>query len=214
MPAPKRAKSLPQVTDDLADNLVRAVAEQRHAGRVLHDDIGPLLSTAGLRLHLLRMDFPDAIERVREVTEALEDAMERVRALSEQLNPSPVYRLGFKNAVADLVERRRRKFAGKIVFTFATAARLPVEAAVAMYEAVAVALSDAVDHADATRIDVSIRGARAVKVRVSDNGTGRRSHRPLALAALLARQAGLTLEVATERGTIVLIDYALRRPSR
>jgi signal transduction histidine kinase len=214
MPAPRRAKGLPNVAEDLAESLVRAVAEQRRAGSVLHDDIGPLLSAAGLRLQLLRMDFPDAVARVREVMEALEDAMERVRALSQQLNPSPVYRSGFKNAVADLVERHRQKFPGKITFTFATAARLPVEAAVAMYEAVTVALSEAADHADATHIDVSVRGTKTVKVCVKDNGTGRRSHRTLALAALLARQAGLTLEVSTGKGTIVWISYALRRTSR
>jgi len=38
------------------------------------------------------MDFPDAIDRVREVMDALDDAMERVRALSQELNPSPIYR--------------------------------------------------------------------------------------------------------------------------
>jgi signal transduction histidine kinase len=60
-----------------------------HAGRVLHDDIGPLLSSAGLRLQLLRMDYPETAERVREVTEALDQAIDRVRALSQELRPSP-----------------------------------------------------------------------------------------------------------------------------
>jgi len=60
-----------------------------HAGKVLHDDIGPLLSSAGLRLQLLRMDYPDTSERVREVTETLDQAIDRVRALSQELKPSP-----------------------------------------------------------------------------------------------------------------------------
>lgn len=60
-----------------------------HAGKVLHDDIGPLLSGAGLRLQLLKMDYPDTAERVREVTETLDQAIDRVRALSQELNPSP-----------------------------------------------------------------------------------------------------------------------------
>jgi signal transduction histidine kinase len=59
-----------------------------HAGKVLHDDIGPLLSAAGLRLQLLRMDFPDTADRVREVTETLDEAIDRVRALSQTLSPS------------------------------------------------------------------------------------------------------------------------------
>jgi signal transduction histidine kinase len=206
---PKRA-----LAEDLAEAQVRALAGQRRAGRVLHDDIGPLLSAAGLRLQLLRMDFPDAADRAREVMEVLDEAMERVRELSQALNPSPVYRSGFKNALAGLIEARQRKFPGRIQFNFASTARLPVEAALAMYEAAAVALDDAVEHADATRIVVSVRGSGQVTLRVSDNGRGKRSHRALAIASLLARHAGLTFEVSTGKGTIVGIQYALRRPSR
>ena len=63
-------------------------ADAHRAGRVLHDDVGPLLSASGLRLQLLKMDFPDASARVDEVLAILDDAMERVRALSQELAPS------------------------------------------------------------------------------------------------------------------------------
>lgn len=59
------------------------------AGRALHDEIGPLLSAAGLRLQLLRMDFPETAERVREVTESLDQAIDRIREISRELKPSP-----------------------------------------------------------------------------------------------------------------------------
>lgn len=59
------------------------------AGRALHDEIGPLLSAAGLRLQLLRMDFPETSDRVREVTESLDGVIDRVRALGQELRPSP-----------------------------------------------------------------------------------------------------------------------------
>lgn len=213
MPPKRPPGGLPHV-DDLARKLVNAVKEQRHAGRVLHDDIGPLLSTAGLRLQLLRMDFPNAVDRVREVLDVLDDAMERVRALSQHLNPSPVYRSGLKNALAEMVEWHGRKFPGRITFTFSTLARLPAEVAVAMYEAAGVALAEAVNRAEATQIDLSVRGSKVVKLRVKDDGAARRSHRALALAALLARHTGLTFEVSTGKGTIVWINYALRRPPR
>jgi len=61
------------------------------AGKVLHDDVGPLLSAAGLKLHLLSMDFPDAGPMAVEVTAMLEDAMDRVRELSRELRPPPDY---------------------------------------------------------------------------------------------------------------------------
>ncbi len=202
------------VTDDLAEALFHVVTEQRQAGRLLHDDVGPLLSAAGLRLQLLRMDFPDAAGRVEEVMEALDDAMERVRALSQTLNPSPVYRSGLKNALADLVESSREKFPGRIQLAFSSPARPPVEVAAAIYAAAAAAVADALARADATLIQVSVRGSKEMNVRVKDDGGVVRSHRTLALAALIARHAGLIFDVSTGKGTIVNITHVLRRPAR
>jgi signal transduction histidine kinase len=65
-------------------------ADPQRAGRMLHDEVGPLLAASGLRLQLLKMDFPDASAHVDEVLAILDDAMERVRALSQELAPSPV----------------------------------------------------------------------------------------------------------------------------
>ncbi len=59
------------------------------AGKALHDEIGPLLSAAGLRLQLLRMDFPETTDSVREITRSLDEVIDRVRALSQELKPSP-----------------------------------------------------------------------------------------------------------------------------
>ncbi len=55
------------------------------AGKILHNDVGALLSAAGLRLQLIKMDFPETADRVREVTEVLDDAIDRVRAVSQEL---------------------------------------------------------------------------------------------------------------------------------
>jgi signal transduction histidine kinase len=59
------------------------------AGKALHDEIGPMLSAVGLRLQLLRMDFPETAAQVREVTQTLDEVIDRVRALSQNLKPSP-----------------------------------------------------------------------------------------------------------------------------
>ncbi len=77
-------KSTVRKSSDQADRL-------RRAGKLLHDEIGPLLSAAGLKLQLLRMDFPETLENVREVTAALDEAIDRVRALSKELSPASGY---------------------------------------------------------------------------------------------------------------------------
>jgi signal transduction histidine kinase len=63
--------------------------EIKRAGKMLHDDVAPLLVGAGLKLQLLRMDHPEAATQVEEVLATLDDAMDRVRQLSQQLSPSP-----------------------------------------------------------------------------------------------------------------------------
>ena len=60
-----------QKTKDAANDKLR------RAGKALHDDVGPLLAAAGLRLQLLRMDHPQAAEQVNELLGTLDDAMER-----------------------------------------------------------------------------------------------------------------------------------------
>lgn len=63
-----------------------ATAEKlEQAGRLLHDEIGPLLSAAGLKLQLVRMDFPESAELVEDVTELLDRAIDQVRAVSRTL---------------------------------------------------------------------------------------------------------------------------------
>jgi signal transduction histidine kinase len=59
------------------------------AGKMLHDEVAPLLVGAGLQLQLLRMDHPETARQVNEILATLDDAMERVRKLSQELAPSP-----------------------------------------------------------------------------------------------------------------------------
>src|SRR5579862_2459953 len=100
MAKPKEAEA-----DELAVLCVRARTTLVRAGRLLHDDVGPLLSAAGLRLQLLRMDVPAAADQVNEVLQVLDQALEDVRELSQDLNSSPASRGGFKNALLQLAER-------------------------------------------------------------------------------------------------------------
>ncbi len=55
------------------------------AARLLHDEIGPLLSAAGLKLQLVRMDYPESAALVEDVTKVLDQAIDRVRDLSRTL---------------------------------------------------------------------------------------------------------------------------------
>jgi signal transduction histidine kinase len=173
---------------------------------------------AGLRLQLLSMDYPEAGARVAEVAEALDGVMEQVRKLSRQLEPSPVRRTGLKNALIDLAEL----YGGITLRYTATAVLAPVEVD-AVYRAIASVVAAAAAAPGVTRIAISLTGSRSVTARIGWDGGFRSAGGNLAAAALLARYSGMKLEIAaksektrqnkTKQGTIVVIQYAGRRPA-
>jgi hypothetical protein len=77
--------------------------DRRRVSRVLHDDIGPSLCSAGLMVGLLRSNWQDLNQESRDlldtVQEALESAVDSVRVLSYQSDPGIVERCGLRRAV-------------------------------------------------------------------------------------------------------------------
>ena len=203
--------------DELARECVALYTELRRASSLLHDEVGALLAVAGLRLQLLNMDFPEVGARVREVAEALDGVMEQVRKLSRQLEPSPVRRTGLKNALLDLAGT----YGGVTLRYTATAVLAPV-AVDALYRAIASVLAASSAAPGVGRIAISVSGSRSVTARIAWNGR-LRAGKDLVAAALLARHSGMSFEIAaklekkrqnkTNQGTIVVIQYAGRRPA-
>ncbi len=194
--------------EELAALCAHARAELTRAGQSLHDDIGPLLTAAGFRLQLARMDVPDAAAPINEALQILDKAMDQVRSLSQKLNPSPAHRGGLKNALLQLAEQH-----GNVAVVYSATAQVPVEIAAALHEAASAAVAEAVRH-QATRIDISVTDSRGIRVRISDDGRTPGRLRTLSIAQRLARQAGLALVISTGKSTIVSISYAVRRSTR
>jgi signal transduction histidine kinase len=209
--------------EQLARLCAEARAEMARSGRLLHDEAGPLLSAAGLKLGLLRMDHPAAESGLKEVTDLLDAAMEHTRQVSRRLNASPVARLGLRRALLSLVEGRlqpedrsqpvpggRAEARPAISVRYAATGKLSPEIAGALYDAAAAAAEVAL-RARASRIRITVSGISSVSIRISDNGRKTGRARALAPAALLARASGLAMDVSTKKDTIVLIRYGLRR---
>jgi signal transduction histidine kinase len=198
----------------LADELFETRSKLRAAGRALHDQVGPLLSAAGIRLALLRSDHPEAASSVELALSALEEAMECVRRLSREFNPPPGAHLGLKKALSNLVEAQRDSFAGVIRFSYKASIQPPHDAAAAVYETASSVLAQAASDRSATRLAVSVRGARSLIVAIESNGRARWPRAKLAALSRRARPAGIVLDASTKKGTIVSIYYAARCPPR
>jgi two-component system, NarL family, sensor kinase len=198
----------------LANELFETRSKLRAAGRALHDEVGPLLSAAGIRLDLLRSDHPETAAAVELALRALEEAMERVRTLSRALNPPPSAHLGLKRALSNLIEAQRDAFGGTIRFSYTATFTLPHDAIAAVYEAASSIFARAAADRSATRLAVSVRGARSLIVAIESNGRARWPRAELAALARRVRPAGVVLDASTKKSTIVSIRYAVRRPSR
>ncbi len=180
--------------------------------------LAALLAVAGLRLQLLSMDFPEAGARVAEVAEALDGVMEQVRKLSRQLEPSPVRRTGLKNALLDLAEA----FGGVTLRYTATAVLAPV-AVDAVYRAIAsvgrggIGCSRSHAHCH-LRLRVPVGdGAGRMEWPFARRGQGlgrrRAAGPPFRTELRNSGKARKTRQNKTNQGTIVVIQYAGRRPA-
>jgi signal transduction histidine kinase len=151
--------------------------EGARVSRLLHDEVGQVLSAIGLQLDLLRMDLADdpkaAAARIGEIQRILEQAIGHVRDLSYELNPSVVERAGLQPALERLVARHRLEYVGKIHVEYQCAIRPPLEVSTAFYKIAEQALENAVRHSGAADIAIVVKGGRdRVALKVRDDGVG------------------------------------------
>lgn len=203
----------------LANLLVSVMNAREQEGarisRILHDEVGQMLSAIGLQLDLLRMDIKDNVAdtspRIADIQKVIEIAVAQVRDLSYELNPSIVERAGLPFAFDRLVGRYRKNYSGSIRLLFDSSVRVPVEPATAFYKIAEQALDNAVRYSGATKVEILVKHAKqAVALEIRDNGRGfspEQEHGGLGLHLMKyhATQAQLQFSVASvpEKGTIV-----------
>lgn len=188
--------------------------------RILHDDVGQVLSAIGLQIDVMRMDFaaqaPGIAERTAEIQQLLEKAIDRVRELSFELNPAMVERAGLQYALERLIGRVRENYSGTVRLLYDSSVRLSVPAAVSAYKITEHAIDNALRHSGASQIEVLVRPSRlGAAIEIRDNGTGfepkSRGNDALGLGLLFmelhARNAGLELLVDSGpgKGTMIKI---------
>jgi signal transduction histidine kinase len=190
--------------------------------RLLHDELGQILTAAGLQLDLVRLDFRDKIPeldaRVAAIQDLLEKAVARIRELSYELDPAVVEKAGLAFALEQLVGRYRQKFAGPIRLMLDLPQRLPNPVANALYKIADQALANAIQHAQSPRVEVLVHPSQEGTVmEIRDWGVGvaaaETGRRTRGLGVLLmehfARQAGLrlTIDSTPGHGTVVKAAY-------
>ncbi|MGE0422717.1 MAG: 7TM diverse intracellular signaling domain-containing protein [Reyranellaceae bacterium] len=151
--------------------------QERERGRMaaeLHDAIGQNLVVMGNRVKALRRDGnvgPGALDQLGEVNH---DTLERVRALAASMRPVEIDRLGLGGALATMLERA--------VSGTAIEARSEIgpvddlvrdEDRIHVYRIAQEAVTNALKHAGASRLSLSLRAdGERLRLEVADDGGG------------------------------------------
>lgn len=151
--------------------------ESNRVSRILHDEVGQVLSAVGLLLDVMKLDFrnhvPEITDRVSEIQKMLDHAVKQVRSLSYDLNPSVVERAGLQMALDRLAGRYREKFAGSLRYLYDSSVRVPLAVGNAWYKIAELALDNALTHAESSRVEIHVRRAQKnAVIEIKDNGKG------------------------------------------
>lgn len=151
--------------------------ESARISRLLHDEVGQVLSAVGLQMDVLKLDYkgaiPEIVDRIHEIQKVLDSAVQQVRTLSYDLNPSIVERAGLQTALDRMVGRFRSVFPGSLRLHYDQAIRIPAEIGTVWYKIAELAVDNSVRHAGAQKIEIAVRAnQRAATMEVRDDGQG------------------------------------------
>ncbi|GAB2537842.1 hypothetical protein GCM10027167_48130 [Nocardia heshunensis] len=155
--------------------------ERRHLRREIHDGLGPLLAAVQLRIGTAQADSPRSAVAERHLGTAanqLSDALAEVRRITTGLAPAALIDRTLPCAVADLADRLgTAATAISVHVSPAEFPELPAGVEVAAYRIVSEAVTNAVRHADARHIEISLDVATTVlTISISDDGQGLPDH--------------------------------------
>jgi signal transduction histidine kinase len=174
--------------------------ERRHLARELHDEIGQALTAAKINLQSVTGNGSSAnFARLQETTAILDRLLGQVRQISLDLRPSMLDDLGLVPALRSLLDQQGRRASVAVRFS---AENMPEnvdpEIQTACFRITQEAVTNAVRHAHATRIDVDLRRDNGkLRLLIRDNGSGFEVESPQ------AQTVGLGLVGIKERAALV-----------
>lgn len=197
--------------------------ERRRLGFDLHDDVCQELVGTGIMVEAVRSRVhaldPEASQKLARVGEHLNHLGEHLRLVAHELRPMVLHDLGLEESVRSLAAGMATTV--QITTTFPTPIpRLGDEIEVAVYRIIQEALTNAIRHAEAREIAVSLTVSDGVlTVEVRDDGRGfdpkARDVAALGLVSMeeraLAIGAGLHVSSVVGRGTSIVLTCPLIR---
>ena len=194
----------------------QSVAEQRRIGQELHDDLGQVLTglnymSQTLAKRLKGAGVPEA-EAAEQVAEGIQGALTQVRTIARGLVPVEIdQKEGLRTALEDLATRTTK------IYGIECRLECPPEislregaSAVHLYHIAQEAVTNAIKHGHARRIEIQLRTSpRETVLAVIDNGAGMQASGEAGIGLRIMRYRagviGATLDIRSKpgEGTIV-----------
>jgi len=194
--------------------------EQRRIGQELHDGLGQQLTGLGLLATSLlnKASKPEHALAVQ-LASGLQEAISQVRALSRGLMPVDIDAEGLSGALEILIDEVRLQCDIEVDLVIGERVRMADNgSALHLYRIAQEALNNAIKHAGASRIEISLgqSGSRGY-LEIRDNGHGfdSPSHQSRGLGLRIMQHrcgmidAEFRIESSTEQGTEVICDFAV-----
>jgi signal transduction histidine kinase len=223
-----------QLTRDLRQSRARLVTareeERRRLRRDLHDSLGPVLASQGLKIaavsHLLNADPERARKLLEQLASQNETTVSEIRRLVYALRPPELDELGLVGAVRDYAAGLNGSLAGErhlqvsIQQPAGELSGLPAAIEVAAYRIATEALTNVTRHAMAHQCTVSFSledkgSAKALQLKIVDDGVGLSDHGKVGVGLNSMRERAeevggtFTIESAPQTGTQVVARFPL-----
>ncbi len=147
---------------DAALHLLRSILarERAHVSTVLHNEVGQLLTAAGLELELARIDalgLPDGeiASQIAAAAARMDEAFARVRTLSYETHPDPVNKFGFAAAIEQFLSHAKARYPRRLRTRLDRSAEPRINLAPAIYEIVTTTLDIALQPIYSSQVSFS-----------------------------------------------------------
>ncbi len=147
-------------------------SERRRLAADLHDSIGGMLSTIRVGLSTMARSMPDP-SSIDETKKMLDDTITSVRRISRDLMPSTLEKFGLTHALKELCERFQNTARVNISFRDEGKTRsIEPQRDLMVFRIAQELLNNAIKHAQASEIEVSLHCEEKIELIVEDNGVG------------------------------------------
>ncbi|HSU29084.1 MAG TPA: ATP-binding protein [Chitinophagaceae bacterium] len=147
--------------------------ERARIANDLHDEVGPILSAAKLRINSLDIESKEDVEELGKINKNIDDIIQRMRTISNDLLPNTLQRKGLIPAMNESIGNMSNLNSLEIRFNYENIPDLPKEISVNLYRILQEVIHNTIKHARATELNIQMTNKKhQLHIISEDNGIG------------------------------------------